>query len=205
VHKHIYEVKVANPTSSQHNLDLYKSLSERKTRSEIILDSYNSAKQRFYEEGLISEQQLAEEPTFQEMKNRIQQAEEKIGELEQWLLGWERRLTLCSICPIVPGAVKAIGGAIQLTAGVAAAIFFAIQFHRTKDIRQAQLAKRAATHIVHGGANIVKGLLEAVPILGDISLLIEIIKNPQHESQSDKFLGYAAIYSRGGCKATFAL
>lgn len=94
----------------------------------------------------------------------------------------ENALTVGAAVPIlgvVPAAAKIILGIAQVVAGIAFILFDGIMNGLSglyKSYKDEGAASFGARHIVHGLANIAAGAVEAIPLVGTISLLVRLRK-----------------------------
>jgi hypothetical protein len=111
----------------------------------------------------------------------------------------ERALSIVAFCPVigtVAGLSKALMGVAQLIVGVVGGIFTL----PARCMNNPQLNDRFWTHTKHGAANIVAGVLEAIPFLGTY---IYINRTSKHEGSTldayvktghlDKYMPYESL------------
>jgi len=151
-----------------------------------------------YEQGAIKTEELMAQKTPEALKKYLSSQRESAYWIESNILAAERLLSCCAFIPIVPGAIKAIGGTVQAVAGLAFSLFFLLKYSQDKEQKSWQKVVRAASHILHGCANVLNGTLEAIPTLGlgialkNISVRLGL--DPDWRiGQSDKTLGYAKL------------
>jgi hypothetical protein len=85
----------------------------------------------------------------------------------------ENTLSNVAFIPIIPGAIKVVGGATQLVAGIAVGFFASLTYPATKNKK---LLSYSFTHIKNGAGNIVAGAFEAIPVVGAIIALVRLIQ-----------------------------
>lgn len=111
----------------------------------------------------------------------------------------ERAASKAAIVPVVgtvTGALKVVGGVIQVTAAIATAILLFIPALATGEIKS--LGLHSWTHIKHGAANILAGIIEAIPLVGTIASFRRTLDydHPFYsggESRKGKFMPYQSL------------
>ena len=116
----------------------------------------------------------------------------------------EDRLSDAAAPPIIgtlAGAAKVVLGGVQGTCGGVVATLFAVPAIFSKKDRC--IFKKGVTHLIHGGANIAAGSLEAIPLVGlaiwtvrkfsSLKSSVSIQGYKYISGQENKLVGYASV------------
>ncbi|CAF23256.1 hypothetical protein [Candidatus Protochlamydia amoebophila] len=102
-----------------------------------------------------------------------------------------------AIIGIIPGIVKVGMGGTQCLSGLACTIIFSTA--TIFDSNYTPLRNRSASHIIHGAANIIAGIIEAIPFVGFVGFVVRMVKSKVGGKKVD---GMKAIYNMRRAAAT---
>lgn len=118
--------------------------------------------------------------------------------LDHFCDSFERKTTEAALIPLVgtvAGALKVVGGAVQVISAIACAILLFIPALARGEL--GTLMGHSWTHLKHGLGNILAGTIEAIPLVGSVAAFLKCRYRTSQEgfayAEMGKYMPYQSL------------